>query len=207
MTLANVRALRITLGTTLAIAVAYGVAWPLSFMMPLFAVMFLAMPGPWFGWKMALQIIRRLLTGLLCGLIISEFFLGMPFVCVPLYALLFFYIFYNDATAPPMATIFMTLGITMVPILGLQGTMASHFIVGCLFVNMSLGFVFTWQCIYGFPTVLPRSTRMLPRPSAPHRRLFPRARSGPAWPWSARWSRLPQFSSFSHSTWPSMRWP
>ena len=62
MTPANVRALRITLGTTLAIAVAYGVAWPLAFLMPLFVVMFLAMPGPWFGWKMALQIIRRLLT-------------------------------------------------------------------------------------------------------------------------------------------------
>lgn len=144
MSIANVRALRISLGSTASIAVAYGMAWPLSFMMPLFAVMFLAMPGPWFGWKMAFQIIRRLAAGLLMGLIISEFFLAMPLVCVPLYGLLFFWIFYKDATAPPLATIFMTMGITMVPILGLQAQMASHFIVAYLFVNMTLGFVFTW---------------------------------------------------------------
>ena len=162
MTPANVRALRISLGTTTAIAVSYGGAWPLSFMVPLFAVMFLAMPGPWFGWKIALQIIRRLLTGLLCGLIISEFFLRLPLVCVPLYALLFFYIFYNDATAPPLATIFMTMGITMVPILGLQGTMASHFIAGYLFINMSLGFVFTWL----FHLIIPNSLAK-PDPNAP----------------------------------------
>lgn len=167
MTLANVRALRISLGTTLAIAVAYGLAWPLSFMMPLFAVMFLAMPGPWFGWKMAMQIIRRLVTGLFCGLIISEFFLGMPLVCVPLYALLFFYIFYNDATAPPLATIFMTMGITMVPILGLQGTMASHFVAMYLFVNMFLGFVFTWLFHLWIPNSLAKPDPNAPAPKRP----------------------------------------
>jgi hypothetical protein len=167
MTPANVRALRITLGSTLAIAVAYGVAWPLAFMMPLFAVMFLAMPGPWFGWKMALQIIRRLLTGLFFGLVISEFFLRMPLVCAPLYALLFFYIYYNDATAPPLSTMFMTMGITMVPILGLQGTMASHFIVGYLFLNMFLGFVFTWQFHLWIPNSLAKPDPNAPAPKRP----------------------------------------
>jgi hypothetical protein len=162
MTPAQVRALRISLGATAAIALGYGLAWPLSYMMPLFAVMFLAMPGPWFGWKVALQIIRRLLTGLLFGLIISEYFLRMPALCLPLYALLFFYIFFRDATAPPLATIFMTMGITMVPILGLQGTMASHFIVLYLFVNMSMGFVFTWF----FHLVIPNSLAK-PDPNAP----------------------------------------
>ena len=167
MTLANVRALRISLGATTAIAVGYGVAWPLSYMMPLFVVMFLAMPGPWFGWKMAFQIIRRLSSGLLCGLIISEFFLRMPLVCVPLYALLFFWIYFKDATAPPLSTIFMTMGITIVPILGLQGTMASQFIAGYLFINMFLGFVFTWLFHLIIPNRLAKPDPNAPAPQRP----------------------------------------
>jgi len=150
-----------------AIAVSYGVAWPLSYMVPLFVVMFLAMPGPWFGWKMALQIIRRLSSGLLCGLIISEFFIRMPLLCVPLYALLFFWIYFKDATAPPLATIFMTMGITLVPILGLQGTMASHFIAGYLFVNMFLGFVFTWLFHLLVPNRLAKPDPNAPAPQRP----------------------------------------
>tara|TARA_R110000850_G_scaffold27067_8_gene76812 strand:- start:481 stop:1536 length:1056 start_codon:yes stop_codon:yes gene_type:complete len=144
MTPANVRALRLSLGTTAAIAVSYGAAWPMYFLTSLFTAMFLAMPIPWMGWKTASKIIGRLMTGLFFGLIISEFVLPYPLFCIPLYALLFFYIFFNDATAPPLATIFMTMGVTMVPIIGLQGIMASHFIVGYLFLNMTLGFVFTW---------------------------------------------------------------
>jgi len=167
MSIANVRALRIALGATLAVALGYGMAWPMYFMTPLFAVMFLAMPGPWFGWKVARQIMKRLAVGLLCGLLISEFFLRMPLVCVPLYAVLFFYIFFKDATAPPLATIFMTMGITMVPILGLQGSMASHFIASWLFVNMSLGFVFTWALHLIVPNSWAKPDPNAPAPQRP----------------------------------------
>jgi hypothetical protein len=129
--------------------------------------MFLAMPGPWFGWKMALQIMKRLVIALFCGLIISECFLRMPLVCVPLYALLFFYIFFKDATAPPLSTIFMTIGITMVPILGLQGTIAAHFISGYLFINMALAFVFTWLFHLFIPASMAKQVPNAPAPKRP----------------------------------------
>ncbi len=173
MTLAQVRMWRIALGATFAIAVSYGVAWPLSFMMPLFAVMFLAMPGPWFGWKMASKIIQRLLTGLFCGLIISEFFIRMPLVCVPLYALLFFYIFFNDAKAPPLTTVFMTMGITMVPILGMQGAMASHLVVLYLFINMASGFVMKWLFHLLVPDSWARPNPNAPAPKRPQKPPIP----------------------------------
>lgn len=167
MTPANVRALRLSLGVTTAVAVSYGVAWPVYFLTSLFTAMFLAMPIPWMGWKTAFQIIRRLMAGLLCGLIISEYFLSYPLFCVPFYALVFFYIFFNDATAPPLATIFMTMGVTMVPIIGLQGTMASHFIVGYLFLNMTLGFVFTWLFHLLIPNSLAKPDPNAPAPKRP----------------------------------------
>lgn len=164
---------RIAIGTTLAVAISYGVAWPLSFLMPLFSVMFLAMPGPWFGWKVAWSIIKRLLTGLFCGLIISEFFIRMPLVCVPLYALLFFYIFFNDAKAPPMTTLFMTMGITMVPIIGMQSAMASHLIVGYLFLNMASGFVMKWLFHLVLPDSLVKVDPNAPKPQRPQKPPIP----------------------------------
>ena len=78
MTPANVKALRLSLGATISVAVSYGAAWPLYFVVPLFTVIFLSLPIPWMGWKMAFQIMRRLAVALLCGLLVSEFLLPFP---------------------------------------------------------------------------------------------------------------------------------
>ena len=153
MTLQTVSILRMTLGLTTAVAVAYGIAWPLNFIAPLFAVIFLLFPA-WIGWKMAVQILLRLTFSLLIGLIISEYFLNLPLLCVPLYGLLFFYIYYNDTpSAPPMATLFMTLGITIVPIMGLAGAVMSHVIAIALLFNMAVGLVCAWL----FHLIIPSS--------------------------------------------------
>ncbi len=153
MTLQSVSILRMTAGLTTAVAVSYGIAWPLYFIAPLFAVIFLIFPA-WIGWKKAVQILLRLAFSLLVGLIISEYFLKLPQLCVPLYGLLFFYIYYNDTpTAPPMASMFMTLGITMVPIMGLSGAAIPHIIAASLLFNMGVGFIFAWL----FHTLVPNS--------------------------------------------------
>ncbi len=153
MTLQTVYILRMTTGLTTAVAVSYGMAWPLNFIAPLFAVIFLVFPA-WIGWKMAVQILLRLTFSLLIGLIISEYFLNFPLLCVPLYGLLFFFIYYNDTpSAPPMATMFMTLGITIVPIMGLSGAGMSHVIAIALLFNMGVGLLFAWF----FHAVIPNS--------------------------------------------------
>ena len=153
MTLPQLIAIRLSVGVTLSVAISYGIAWPLSYMAPIFVAMFLMMPLPWIGWDKAFALLRRLGLGLFIGLLISEYMLQMPLACVPMYFLLFFYIFYNDAKAPPMATLFMTLGVTMVPIIGLQATVASHMIVAYLFINMFTGLLFMW----GMHLLLPNS--------------------------------------------------
>ena len=158
MTLQTVSILRMTLGLTTAVAVSYGIAWPLNFIAPLFAVIFLIFPA-WIGWKMAIQVLLRLTFSLLIGLIISEYFLNFPLLCVPLYGLLFFYIYYNDTpSAPPMATLFMTLGITIVPIMGLAGVGLAHFIAIALLFNMGVGLVFAWLFHLIIPNSLAKQT-------------------------------------------------
>lgn len=158
MNLQTVRIARMTAGVTTAVAFSYGLAWPLYFVTPIFAAVFLVAPV-WIGWKMATQLLGRLIFSLLLGLIISEFFLDFPLLCVPLYGLLFFYIYYHDTpAAPPMAALFMTLGITMVPIMGLSGVGASHFIAMGLFFNMGFGLFFSWL----FHGLIPDTLAVLP---------------------------------------------
>ena len=77
MTLQTVQTLRLAFGVWAAIAVAYGAAWQLSFIAPLFATIFLVFPA-WIGWKMATQLLMRLSYSLLLGLLISEFLLDFP---------------------------------------------------------------------------------------------------------------------------------
>ncbi len=151
MTLSALRIARISTGVTVAVAVSYGCVWQLYFITPIFAFIFLGMPV-WIGWKMARQLLFRLGYALVIGIVISEFFLSYPLLCIPLYGLLFFFIYYNDTpSAPPMSTLFMTLGITMVPIVSFLGAGAAHFIAFYLLVNMGAGLVIAWV----FHTFLP----------------------------------------------------
>lgn len=145
MTLQTIQIMRLTLGGWAAIAVAYALAWPLYFLTPIFTCMFLSMPLPWIGWKTASRMLSWLAFSLLLGLLISEIFLGYPLICILLYGVLFFLIYYNDTpAAPPLSVMFMTLGITIVPIMGLQGSQGSHIIALGLFGNMAVGLVLTW---------------------------------------------------------------
>ena len=147
------RVLRISIGVTAAVAISYGLAWPLYYIAPLFAYIFLGLPV-WIGWKKAAAVTLMLGFCLLMGLLISEFFLDFPLVCIPLYGLLFFFIYFNDTpSAPPMAAMFMTLGITIVPIMGFSGAAIPHIVAGGLMMDMAFGLFIAWL----FHVMIPES--------------------------------------------------
>lgn len=153
MTLQTVQTFRLALGVWAAIAVSYGVAWQLSFLTPVFATIFLVIPV-WIGWKMAFQLLARMIFSLMLGLVISEVFLDFPAICILLYSVLFFYIYYNDTpSAPPFSTLFMTLCITVVPMMGFSGAGLPQFIAMALLLNLGVGLLFGWL----FHTFLPNS--------------------------------------------------
>jgi len=147
--------LRLASGVTASVAISYGFSWPLYYITPIFTLMFLAMPK-WIGGKLAFALLFRLAFALLIGIVISEFFLDYPFVCVPLYAILFFLIYYHDTPdAPPMSTLFMTLGITLVPIAGFAGKGVAPVIAAYLVVNMAGGLLLAGFFHALFATPLP----------------------------------------------------
>lgn len=159
------------MGVWIAIAVAYGVSWQLSFITPLFTTIFLMIPV-WIGWKVAFQLIRRLVYSLLLGMAISELLLNFPLICIPVYGVLFFLIYYSDTpVSPPFSTMFMTIGVTIVPMMGLSGVGLSHFIAMALLVNFCIGLFFAWLFHLFIPNSLakkiPALSQVKKRPPPP----------------------------------------
>lgn len=168
-TLQTVQTFRLAFGVWAAIAVSYGVAWQLSFLTPVFATIFLVIPV-WIGWKMAMQLMARLTFSLMLGLVISEVFLDFPSICILLYGVLFFYIYYNDTpSAPPFSTLFMTLGITIVPMMGLSGAGLPQFIAMAILLNLGTGLFFGWF----FHTLLPNSIAKQSEQASPGQKTAP----------------------------------
>ncbi|BHH81897.1 hypothetical protein [Desulforhopalus sp. 52FAK] len=173
MQLRTLKIMRLSIGLTTSVVVAYGAAWMLFFLTPIFTFLFLAMPG-WPGWKMALELILRLAYSLIIGIIIAEFFLQYPLLCIPLYGLIFFIIYYNDTpTAPPMSTLFMTLAVTMIPIMSFSGLAVSHVIAHYLLMNMSAGLFFAWFFHLLFPNSLALPPTEHPPPTPPQPPVLP----------------------------------
>jgi len=153
MTLQTVQTFRLAFGVWAAIAVSYGMNWQLSFLASVFTTVFLMIPV-WIGWRMAVQLLIRMSFSLLLGLAISEFFLDLPLICLLLYGVIFFYIYYNDTpSAPPFSTLFMTLGITIVPMMGLSGAGLPQLIARAILLNLGFGLLFGWL----FHTLIPNS--------------------------------------------------
>jgi uncharacterized membrane protein YccC len=89
------RALRYAVGVTLATALAFGIAWPLSFLFPVLSAVFLALPLPKLTLKQGLRNMRDTLFAFGVGFIFSQFILPFPIIYVPLLALALFHTYYH----------------------------------------------------------------------------------------------------------------
>ena len=153
VSLKSLRIARLALGISAATAVSYGFNWPLAYVTPILTVLFLALPA-WITWPGALKVLILLGVALFIGVLISEFLLHYPLLCIPVYVLLFFMIYYSDAGASaPLVPLFMTMGITMIPIISFSGTMVSHLVAMALLLDMAAALFFAWL----FHSLLPDS--------------------------------------------------
>lgn len=166
MSLRTLRICRLSIGITAVAALAYGSGWPLAYLLPILTVMFLAKKG-WIGLNGALTVLLLLAVSLLIGVFISNFLLQFPLFCLPFYLLLFFLIYYHGAAAAtPMLPFFMTLGVTMIPIVSFSGVLVSHLVAFLLLWYMALAMLFAWLFHTLLPDSLTRETEYIPASKA-----------------------------------------
>ena len=91
----QIRALRYAVGVTIATALAFGIAWPLSFLFPVLSAVFLAMPLPKLTLFQGLRNMRDSLFAFAVGYIFTMFILPFPVIYVPLLGLALFHTYYH----------------------------------------------------------------------------------------------------------------
>jgi len=90
----SMRVLRFAFGVTTACALAYGIKWPLAFLMPVFTAMILAMPLPKPSVKASLNNMMSTLKAFALGLAFSLFFLQYPIAYLIALGLVLFHLYY-----------------------------------------------------------------------------------------------------------------
>jgi uncharacterized membrane protein YccC len=91
----QIKILRYAVGLTIASALAFGIAWPLSFLLPVLCAVFLALPLPKLTLSQGLRNIRDSLFAFAVGFIFTLFILPYPVIFVPLLALALFFTYYH----------------------------------------------------------------------------------------------------------------
>ncbi len=91
----HIKALRFAVGVTIAAALAFGIAWPLSFLFPVLSAVFLALPLPKLTLSQGLRNMRDTLFAFGVGFIFTQFILPHTVIYIPLLALALFHTYYH----------------------------------------------------------------------------------------------------------------
>lgn len=91
----QIKILRYAVGLTIAIALASGIAWPLSFLLPILSAVFLALPLPKPTLLQGLRNMRDTMFAFSVGYIFTLFILPYPVIFVLLLALALFFTYYH----------------------------------------------------------------------------------------------------------------
>jgi uncharacterized membrane protein YccC len=144
--------LRYAVGSTLAMALALGIGWPLSFLTPVLALSFLATPAPRPTLKAGIGFVLVIVVACLAGLVLSRLFLPYPFVHIPLIGLVLFRLFDAKARGAPMLPItFTMIAVLLIPYMALQAQVIANLIAAALVVGAAATIGVVWLAYGLFP--------------------------------------------------------
>ena len=116
-----VRIFRYAVGSTLAVALAMGIDWQLSFLTPILALSFFAPPARRPKPKAMAAFIGIVAAAAAFGVFVSATLLVYPVVFLLVEGLLLFLLYYRNARgAPPLLTTWLMIAVTVIPVVALQ---------------------------------------------------------------------------------------
>jgi len=115
----SIRVIRFSVGVTLAVAFAYGVGWPLSFLLPVLTSVFLALPMPAPSIKQGLNNMMQTLFAFVVGIVFNLVFMSFPLAYIPMLGLVLFNIYYYMNRGGSFWLVLMLLlAVLIVPMMG-----------------------------------------------------------------------------------------
>lgn len=117
--LRTVRILRLATGTTVAMAIAQAIDWPLSYVTAALVVAMLAMPSPPVTYRDTVKNLIYAICAFSFGVVVTLFVLPFPLVFFGVYGLIFFFIhYYLHKGAPFFLILMLVLTTTILPLVG-----------------------------------------------------------------------------------------
>jgi hypothetical protein len=148
----NNKVLRLSLGITFGLGVAQIGNWQLSFLLPIFMSMLLS--GPKINLKMGIGFVAMILIGTMLGMVLTVTVVHLPFVCLLVISTLMFHIFYAaNKGLSPLLVVMLLMGVTAIPLVGLQSSAMAWMIVQGLFIGGTLAVVFAVVFFWLIPEV------------------------------------------------------
>ena len=146
------RVFRISLTIALSLAIAYGMAFPLPYLAPIFVLVLSAQPAPPMGLKGLLGLILVLLTLMSAGLLLIPMLVSYPVSAVLIIAAgLYFSTYLTVKLGKALVGTLLTLGITIIPAAGLADFNAGVMVVKAMALGMGLAVVCQWLVYPLFP--------------------------------------------------------
>lgn len=134
----DIRILRYALGSTLAMAVAMGFNWPMSYLAAVLSLSFLASPAGRPTFKMGFSFVLAIVIASYIALVVGRMLLPYPFVYVPFIGLLLFRIYFAKGTSfPPLLILWLLIALLLIPLMMLQ----SHALANTIAINLVMGAV------------------------------------------------------------------
>lgn len=134
----DIRILRYALGSTLAMAVAMGFDWPMSYLAAVLSLSFLASPAGRPTFKMGFSFVLAIVIASYIALVVGRMLLPYPFVYAPFIGLLLFRIYFAKGTSfPPLLILWLLIALLLIPLMMLQ----SHALANTIAINLVMGAV------------------------------------------------------------------
>jgi hypothetical protein len=141
----GVRVLRYAAGSTLAIAVAMGINWQLSFLLPVLLLSFLASPAPRPSLKAGFTFIAIIAFSCLAGLMLGKYLISYPLVYIPFTGLVLLRLFYVKASGKaPLLMTWLLIALLVIPMIIISSPAIARMVAGGILLGAILTICLIW---------------------------------------------------------------
>jgi hypothetical protein len=141
----SVRVLRYALGSTIAMALAMGFNWQLSFLAPVLSLSFLATPAPRPTLKQGIGFVATIAMACVIGLLVGTFLLSYPVVYIPFAGLLLLRIFYMMVSGrSPLLTMWLLIAVLVIPLIMITSPAIAGQVAAGIFIGAAVTVGVVW---------------------------------------------------------------
>lgn len=152
MSVAENRALRFAVATTLGLALAYGLGFPLPFLTPLFVILLTATPGPPLALKGLLALLVVMILSLTIGVLLIPLIRYYPLSAVLIVAAgLYFSMYLTLIHGKVLLGTFLTIGFTLISVAGSIDYLLATTVIKSLALGISAAVLCQWLVYPFFP--------------------------------------------------------